>query len=427
MMKKQMCQTVGQMVRMGRSSWLFLGVLALLVFQNPLEGVWGPMTYLDELFGLLFFPLLLVRWLKGGRRITVPRRVWTVVWLLLAVLCTGFVGCLLHHYQPLTNALSDAYVNVKFYLAIGVSFLLFERADMRQVLREIRPWIKLITLILFGLCLLDLAFHLYPGGSRWGFRSVQLFYNAYSGLVAQVTALCALCLRLYEEEQRKILPWLGMLCFVLLCTLRFKAACVLFSVALIVWLICRRGKILRPVEWGVLGAGVAVIAAPQVLFYYYQGLQEHFARPILMLASLKLGADYFPFGTGWGTFGSHFSISPYSPVYEMYRLNEVWGLSANYSQFVSDNFWPMILGQCGVIGLVCYGAVVVLLAGAVLKLGRHNVYAYGAGLLALLYLLMASTSESAFAGPSAISFAFLLGVLFAEAQAHCPQTEVLTR
>lgn len=408
--------------KMGRKSILFLGVLVLLVFQNPLEAVWAPVTYLDELFALMFFPLFLVRLVRGRTPFVFTRRQIAITVLLLLVLVTGFVGYGLHQYQPLWNTLCDAYVNVKFYLAMGVGFLLFERCDFERVEREILPWLHLITGILFVLCLLDLVFHLYPGGSRWGFRSVQLFYNAYSGLVAQVTFLCVVYLRLYEYGQKRILPWLGMLCFVLMCTLRFKAACVIFCVILIWWFICRRKKILSPVAWGILGGGVAVIGAPQVLFYYYKGLQEHFARPILMLASVQLGIDYFPFGTGWGTIGSHFSISPYSPVYEMYRLNEVWGLSENYSQFISDNFWPMILGQCGVIGLGLYVAVVVLLASAILELGKRNVYAYGAGLLILIYLLMSSTSESAFVGPSAISFAYFLGFLFAEAKAQ-PQGE----
>ncbi len=401
-------------------SWLFLLIVAMLVFESPIESVWEPFSYLDEVFGLLFFPLLLLRVVRRRAWPRLTRRQWVMVALLGVVLLTGFAGYLINRYQPLWNTLCDAYINVKFYLAIGVGYMLFEECDFERLEREIYPGLNLITLVLFVLCLFDLVFQVYPSESRWGLRAIQLFYNSKTTLVAEGVFLSALYLRISEYKKMQVLPWLGMLCFIILWTLRFKAICAVFCILLLWWLICRRGKKLTPLTWGVLGGGVVAIGLPQMLFYFYKGMQEYYARPILTLASFYVGADYFPFGTGWATYGSYFSISPFSPVYEMYQLNQIWGLSEEYSQYIADNFWPMILAQCGYIGLACYVAVVALLGLAVLRLGKKNVYAYASGLLAMLYLLICSTSESAFAGPVAIPFAFLLGFLFAEDGAERP-------
>ena len=88
-------------------------------------------------------------------------------------------------------------------------------------------------------------------------------------------------------------------------------------------------------------------------------------------------------------------------------------MSPSYHDFISDTFWPMILGQCGFIGFAAFIGALVLFVRRVLTL-RENKSAYAAAVFLLLYLLIASTSESAFANPLAVPFAFWIGFLFAE-------------
>jgi O-antigen ligase len=69
---------------------------------------------------------------------------------------------------------------------------------------------------------------------------------------------------------------------------------------------------------------------------------------------MLIARDYFPLGTGLASFGSHASRIYYSSVYFEYGLSNVWGLSPQFSGFITDTFWPMVVGEGGVVSLISY-------------------------------------------------------------------------
>ena len=89
------------------------------------------------------------------------------------------------------------------------------------------------------------------------------------------------------------------------------------------------------------------------------------ARVALYFGSFEIARDHFPLGVGMGRYGSWMSRVEYSPVYREYGLNDVPGLRASNSQFATDTFWPMALGEFGVVGALGY---VAFLAGVGLPL-----------------------------------------------------------
>lgn len=78
------------------------------------------------------------------------------------------------------------------------------------------------------------------------------------------------------------------------------------------------------------------------------------ARQALSFTSVKIAKDYFPLGTGFGTFASPVSRDYYSPVYDQYGLSNIWGLSREMGAFICDTFWPMVIGENGVLGFIIY-------------------------------------------------------------------------
>lgn len=101
------------------------------------------------------------------------------------------------------------------------------------------------------------------------------------------------------------------------------------------------------------------------------------------------------------------------------NIRDVWivpcvGLEQGKAYFVSDNFWPMILGQTGWPGLVCFGIVVIFLFLRVQKLYETRKGLYLSGLIVMAYLLIASVAESAFVHPTAIPLAVWLGKVLNE-------------
>ncbi|MFR9069822.1 MAG: O-antigen ligase family protein, partial [Paraclostridium sp.] len=89
------------------------------------------------------------------------------------------------------------------------------------------------------------------------------------------------------------------------------------------------------------------IALPRIISEFFNG-----ARGYLYTAGYKIAKDYFPLGTGFGTFGSYMSREFYSPLYYEYGLSSVWGLSPSMPSYIADTYWAMIMGETGFIGVV---------------------------------------------------------------------------
>jgi hypothetical protein len=133
--------------------------------------------------------------------------------------------------------------------------------------------------------------------------------------------------------------------------------------------------------WAAIGAGallVAVVSVPAMGEFYARTFREYLGRPAqimevfeeeprarlimklhprvaLYAGSVAIARDELPLGVGIGRYGSHMSREEYSPVYQRYKLHRVFGLRERRPIAVTDTFWPMVLGETGVIGLL--GAV----------------------------------------------------------------------
>lgn len=96
--------------------------------------------------------------------------------------------------------------------------------------------------------------------------------------------------------------------------------------------------------------------------YYVTGMnQDDLARPLMNKAMVQMLWDYFPFGSGLGSFADLAATKYYSPIWAKYGLDHVWGLQ-QYGQwgncgmaFHGDNFIATF-GQIGVVGIVLFYA-----------------------------------------------------------------------
>ena len=83
------------------------------------------------------------------------------------------------------------------------------------------------------------------------------------------------------------------------------------------------------------------------------------ARTALHLKCIDVARDYFPWGSGLGTFASQPAYDDYSPLYYLYGLDKVRGLEpfagrgGNHS-FLLDTWWPHIVAEFGVFGTLLF-------------------------------------------------------------------------
>ena len=134
-------------------------------------------------------------------------------------------------------------------------------------------------------------------------------------------------------------------------------------------------------------------------------------RNALYVGSIAIARDHLPLGAGIGRFGSHMSREAYSPEFARYGLAQVNGLRPEAPIAVTDTFWPMVLGETGVIGLV---AALLFFASIGLQLWRAGLDALPAGaraiaiggLLVFVESLVRSLISPAFVAPPIAYFAF---------------------
>ena len=159
--------------------------------------------------------------------------------------------------------------------------------------------------------------------------------------------------------------WSDVLIFLFLLTIGFFSTRAKFygfwvvAISLIVF--TKLGGQMR-LNWKSIAAGILIcllaiwFAKEKIIIYYVDGMmnsREMWSRPAMLFASGQIFYDYFPFGCGLGSFGTFASAEYYSPIYEMYGLNHIWGLSKNMPIFICDAFYPE-LAQFGIIGAILY-------------------------------------------------------------------------
>ncbi|WP_460668497.1 O-antigen ligase family protein [Kocuria himachalensis] len=79
---------------------------------------------------------------------------------------------------------------------------------------------------------------------------------------------------------------------------------------------------------------------------------DQVARLRLTMDAPVLARDHFPFGVGFGRFASGAARQDYSPVYTELGYEGIWGLgpTEENGKFLTDTFWPAIVGESGFLG-----------------------------------------------------------------------------
>src|SRR5690606_5958180 len=133
-------------------------------------------------------------------------------------------------------------------------------------------------------------------------------------------------------------------------------------------------------------------------FFQDRSIEDHYlARPVLYITSVEILQDYFPFGSGFGSFATHASRVVYSPIYEAYEISGVWGLSEEFSSFIADTHFPS-LAQFGVVGVVLFilfWRTLIKKANAC-KLSMPDNSAYFFIVLIFVFLMIEMVADAAF-------------------------------
>lgn len=126
------------------------------------------------------------------------------------------------------------------------------------------------------------------------------------------------------------------------------------------WTIARTS---RAQSIALLSVGTALVTAFGGNFVrevYDNTVQEYFAnnteaaRNLMTLGAIDVASMRFPFGSGFGRYGSFIAAEEYSPEYYRLGFSRIYGMTPEMTSFLTDTAWPSVLGETGWVGFTSF-------------------------------------------------------------------------
>lgn len=398
---------------------LFIVILYLYIFRNILIHYIPIFRYADEFLGVIG----IIMFLLNKHKNVFKKDNKLIAFGLIIYILAGVMSYLLHRIQPLLSiTLPDMFLDIKFWAWFYIGYK-FSKKSYEHIINKLELHARFLICVLFVFTVIDLVFHLFNEMTdiKMGMRAIGL----WDGPAALTSSACTLLVIIISKKSNKwISPFTIMVLLTILLTLRYKA---LATVAVyICFFLYQAGSLKRIKVYHIAILGVLAVFVARVQIITYINTRNINARSVLWIKSVTLAMKYFPFGTGPGTFASYYSRVQYSPVYSMLGINNIQGLRESNPNFISDTFWPMVIGQFGMIGLIGY---VMSLYWLYKEINIHSLIdsnRYFSGIFILIYMMITSVAESTFLNWNAVMIAIILGIVLRKKQ-EVVQYETRTR
>lgn len=308
-------------------------------------------TYLDEIIGLISLTYVARYVIKNFRKLRKQEAIvvfsifMIIVWGIISNITSGVSRII---FTILVDLIAETKVIACFFM-MRYSFTDKKRNDFLRIWYRTSQLFLLIAFV-FGILTLFVNTGMYSQ-VRYGIPSYHFIYeHAFQFTTVEIAAL--LIVELYEHRRfaRFNRNWLYIALITLGLTTKAPAfVYIVITLFLIPYL--RKKKKISFKAILLLAIMVILVGGYQIENYL---LKPDTPRNLFTVYSIKTANDFFPFGSGFATFGSDQAARNYSPLYEKYGFTHMWGLGKVNGWFLSDNFWQAALAQFGWIGFFIY-------------------------------------------------------------------------
>lgn len=398
------------LLKLTKREYFYLFILTTLIFQDFLSHKVSFFSYYDELLALT----LLAFWVcsRAYSHLWVTTRLGFISEIsIIAYFCSTLLSSFMYQYQNIKISFAAAFLGIKWFLVFWGTKFLYKKYGFLTGTKNGRN-ILYISILLFGIIV---NFYYVKNIPNW-FDPLK-----YSNLLAPVylcgVSVMLICVLLMDWRGTKI-EW---------CCLLLQLENLLFStkakgyaavVLALFFLLIVYGKVKRVklIHILIVGAGLVAVAWDKIYLYYIFAADptRDYARYRLTVTGFQILKDYFPLGTGWGTWGSYYAYLEYSPVYFIYGLQSHHELGIQNKKYMMDTYLGSVLGESGFIGVVTLAIFIITLLVMIIKVRDRKVYA--AGMFSISYLFITFIEETGFANPALIGLAVALGMVIAKCE-----------
>lgn len=395
---------------------LLITIAALILyFQSYIYYVTYPNDWVrmaDEAVSVGLFLFFLYRSMREEMEET---DLWIVL-LMGAFAVFGVTSNILNRYQlnfaPIATDMGNSIKVFMVYLGSKSMFSCVSNRVKRDVVQALTFVFRIYVSIAFVFYILNLIFDLGMNGeTRYGMRSYSfVIFGAgiFSMMFYAIVFIFTLNYQYCSKNDRKINNlFLGVALFTWATTLRSRAFMYIILYLYVFWILCVKKKQLK-LNLASVAVVVAVVGAIGMSqFSHYFGNTET-ARYILLNYGIKTFVRFFPFGSGFATFGTDAAYSHYSLLYSEYGFEKVWGLSPKHGEMAHDTYWPAIMAEAGLFGTICIIVILYLIFSEVLKKSKGNAYMQCAAVFICITQLFSSIATATFFHYATVTVMFLV-------------------
>lgn len=387
-------------------SFFFILLSMSLLFQDLLIKWVSFFAYLDEVLAIIMMLwFVMYSFLKKNTR----RKERIVVYLMLIIILFTLLYNFIFKIQNNYVAIVEDILSIFKFVFVYFGLLAIKREssiDTQESLNILNYLLKPYILIVLFLGLVNLFIPIgMDDGIRYGIRMYCFVFDIPGNLINQITYIIILFLANESKTKTSHSVWLIICCFILIMTLKTRAM-ILAAIFISLYIFAKRKRKVNSVAVAIVIVFLSfLIGFSQFEFYF---MNPNAPRQRFVMVSMDLVRRYFPFGTGFGTFGSAGAAKYYSPIYYEYGFDQLWGMTSDNPMYLNDNYFPMIFAQMGFfVGLLFIILLIVYFYNLYISSkNKSKLIQYGV-LFYIIDLLFSSIQSSYLAHYSVVAITFL--------------------
>lgn len=392
--------------------WFTLIIYILILFDNGfLENYIPYSNYIDELMCFFFVALGIIHICKNNGRIAINKQQKISVLCMSLILLIGIVGNMMFGYMPSTSViLRDIVGTFKFFIIYLIGVRLVQKNNVQINFSKMLLITKITISVIFVFAIMNLFADIGVSDSvRYGLKSYRFIYSHYTFLVYNEVLLYAVLST--ADKKNTVFKIMSLLSIA--ATLRTKG--VITIAFILVWYLLNFAKkknisfkdVFKPIYIIPIGIAVYCISKSKIQEYLSWGVGNSI-RIGMHAVGLQIANDHFPFGTGFGTYGTNISYGNQSLLYSLYGSLNYSHLMTYGGAVISDVYWPSIYVQFGYIGMTLFIIMIVQVCKDLINNAVFDNRCKFSALLIMFYMISASISEATFSNASGSYSAVIL-------------------
>lgn len=397
-------------------SSVWKGTFVLLLFQMALIYNLGDsffasvISYLDEVLSVVCL-MYIVFHVPRKKDFSKNERIFCSTALIIFFI--GVVSSIVHMSNEFFPIIIDA-LNCNKFIVIMIATIIYSKRknSLFKVLPALNSFVKFCSYTMAILAVSNIFLNIFPTHGYRLFLPVQKLFFEHPNDLACFGLICAIVL-LYNSRNHNNDLCMVAITVLIITTMRIRlVACIL--VIWVVYLYFVKMKMKSKLLLGLAIFAVAMLVGYEQIMNYYGNSAE--TRTIVTITSFQLANKYFPLGLGFASYGTNMARAYYSPIYEVLGFTRIWGLNAENDTFLTDQFWPAVIGQFGWIGLILFIIMIIYLYKIIAPIQKKDIYLYATTLSLFIYEIMTSLGETAYYNPLATIVFFIVGICIAQAK-----------